>query len=398
MHQQIERAPNPAPQSRLAGIDAARGLALLGMIAIHVLPASSEAFEPTLIWRIAAGTSAALFALLAGVGLSLGARTAGQSALELAGARAALATRAAFMLCLGLLLALIDMPAFIILGYYGVMFALAIPWVSRSAATLGFACLGFATLGTIFTWQLGASLPHLDGIDPSLTTLFTEPGATLSALLFTGTYPAVPWMSYICAGMALGTLNLRSKDLQLRLLLTGLGLWLATWASSALLLGPLGGRSALIKSTEGWLSAAEVDESLSFGLPSGVPLDSAWWQVALAPHSNMLFETLNTLGVALLVFAVALMLGQRVAWLLRPLGILGSMTLTLYTLHLLLLATGLGAQHPAISCSLQIGGALLFAVLWKNVSGLAQGPLEHLVGSLARNARSRARRRRRVAP
>ncbi|MFJ2620681.1 heparan-alpha-glucosaminide N-acetyltransferase domain-containing protein [Glutamicibacter sp. NPDC087344] len=386
-------AAKAVKKPRIIGLDAARGVALMGMIAIHVMPAVNDDYEPTLIWNIASGTASALFALLAGVGLSLSSRRAVNSPVELAGARAALATRAGFILALGLVLALVDMPAYIILAYYGVMFLLAIPFLRLGPTALGFASLGFAVAGSLAAWQLSGSLPHLDYIDPSLSTLFSDPGATLSALLFTGTYPAIPWMTYICAGMAIGKLDLRSKDIQLRIGATGLFLWLSTWAASALLLGPLGGKGELIRSTRRWLSAEDVNDSLIYGLPTEIPLDSLWWQVTLIPHSNMVFEMLNTLGVGMLILVLALIIGERVAWLLHPLAILGSMTLSIYTAHLLFLATGLGTENPTLSFWMQIGSALLLAVLWKNISGLGQGPLEYVTGSLAGKARVKAMNR-----
>lgn len=380
------RAARP---TRITGIDAARGVALLGMVAIHVMPQFNDEYEPTLVWSIAAGTSAALFALLAGVGLSLGSKAATDSAAQLAGARAALGARAGFIMALGLLLGLFDIPAFVILAYYGAMFALAIPLLRLKATSLGFASLGFATLGAIFTWLISPALPHLDGIDPSLSTIFSDPGATLGALLFTGAYPALPWMTFLCAGMALGKMDLRSRDLQLRIGLTGLVLWLGTQGLSWLLLGPLGGTSALIESTGRWMEPADVTEALTFGTPDDVPLDSFWWQVTLSPHSNLVFELLNTLGVALLVLSIALLIGQQLSWLLRPLAIIGSMTLSIYTLHLFFLATGLGTEVPTLSFWLQIFGSLLFAVLWRNISELPQGPLEHLTSALANRAKAR---------
>ena len=56
--------------SRLIGLDMARGIALIGMIAVHVLPATNAAGEPSLEWTLFAGHSAALFATLAGVSLA----------------------------------------------------------------------------------------------------------------------------------------------------------------------------------------------------------------------------------------------------------------------------------------------------------------------------------------
>ncbi|MUN64653.1 DUF1624 domain-containing protein, partial [Kocuria sediminis] len=56
----------------MVGVDAARGLALIGLIAVHILPEETETTgEPTWSYLLFAGDSAALFALLAGVGLAL---------------------------------------------------------------------------------------------------------------------------------------------------------------------------------------------------------------------------------------------------------------------------------------------------------------------------------------
>jgi hypothetical protein len=60
-------APKDLPKKkRLIGIDAARGLALIGLMAIHLFPSAKENGEPTLAWNLFSGDSAALFALLAG--------------------------------------------------------------------------------------------------------------------------------------------------------------------------------------------------------------------------------------------------------------------------------------------------------------------------------------------
>src|SRR3712207_8805694 len=58
------------PRARLVGIDAARGIALVGMMAVHNFEATDQDGELSLAWSLAAGKSAALFALLAGVGIA----------------------------------------------------------------------------------------------------------------------------------------------------------------------------------------------------------------------------------------------------------------------------------------------------------------------------------------
>ena len=57
------------PAGRLVGLDIARCLALLGMIATHALPTATAAGEATAVHQLVAGRSSALFAVLAGVEL-----------------------------------------------------------------------------------------------------------------------------------------------------------------------------------------------------------------------------------------------------------------------------------------------------------------------------------------
>lgn len=58
-------------QGRLVGLDAARFLALLGMMATHLLATRSDSGDPTWVAEVLSGRASALFALLAGVSLSL---------------------------------------------------------------------------------------------------------------------------------------------------------------------------------------------------------------------------------------------------------------------------------------------------------------------------------------
>ena len=59
----------PVPRARLTGVDATRGVALLGMMAIHALYPYDDAGRPTVMYSLAAGRAAAVFAVLAGVGI-----------------------------------------------------------------------------------------------------------------------------------------------------------------------------------------------------------------------------------------------------------------------------------------------------------------------------------------
>ena len=221
----------------------------------------------------------------------------------------------------------------------------------------------------------------------------TDPGGTLSALLFTGAYPAIPWMAFLCAGLALGQIDLRSLDIQLRIFLTGLFLAVGTALLSALLLGPLGGKDALIPRAQANRREG-VEEAIIWG-PHGAPSSSGWWQIALSPYSDTVFELLNTLGVAMAVLAVCCS-SAKAGWALGR-WLVGSMTLTLYTVHLLFLATGSG-RHSRLSLWVQVAAGLLFAVLWENVTGIKRGPLEHVVAMVAAGGRERVWRQEAPGP
>lgn len=380
------RSPVPERKPRLIAVDGARGLALIGLMIVHVLPPQDYDFEPTVLWRIFAGHSAALFALLAGVSLAFG--SGGRQPVKgtaLRAARASVAVRAACITTLGLLIGYADTPVSIILAYYGVMFLLAVPLLGLSARTLALVAAVMAVAGPIVVQAVRNLLPD-PGFNPTFTSLFTEPVVLVSQLLFTGVYPAVPYLAYLCAGMAIGRLDLGSWRIQLRLMLTGMILTGTTWLLSVLFLGPLGGKNRLAGSSPD-LDSEAIDRILVWGPDSRLPTTSLWWQVVLAPHSTTVLEKLNTVGTSVAVLGAILLLTHVAASELAPLAALGSMTLTLYSAHLLVLATGFLANQPSGSLIIQIAVAISFAFQWHRSH--ENGPLEGLVAKATQKTRRR---------
>ena len=363
--------------TRLSGVDAARGLALFGMMAIHLLPEAGEDYQPTLTWLLFAGKAAALFALLAGVTLAFTTRTArSERGSLLTAARWAVAARAGLIMALGLAIAYVDMPAFIILAYYGAMFLLAVPFLAVSTRTLLIAAAGFAVLGPVLMQLLRDSLPE-PGFDPTFTTALTEPGVFVSQLLLTGTYPAIPWMAYICVGLAVGRLPLGRSAVQLKLLGVGLLLAVGAWLASVLLMdGPGQGFNRLV-ATDPDLFAEEIRDIMVWGPEGYLPTSSGWWLAVVSPHTTTPFDLLHTIGVALAVVGVMLLLARYAGRALLVLSAPGRMTLTLYCTHLLFLGTGALADLPYLSFWLQVAVFIVFAVLWQRAG--KQGPLEQLV-------------------
>ena len=377
--------------ARIPGVDAARCLALLGMLAVNILPVKTSAGEPTVTTLLLAGRASALFAVLAGVSLAFisgGPRR--MKGLPLKAAKAGLAVRAVFILALGLLLAFADPGVAIILAYYGVMFLLAVPLLGLPPWALAALAATFATVPPVLLLGLQGLLPSPDTGNPNLTQVLEDPLGSVGLLTLTGFYPALPWMAYLCAGLAIGRLPLSSRRTAAWLLAGGALLAAAAWAVSGFLLGPGGGFGHLLSSSPG-NDPQVVTDVLVYGPEDGYPGGSWWWLAIVGPYSPMPLELLHTIGTSAAVLGLVLLLSRGFDPILAVLVPAGSMTLTLYSAHLLFLASGALAGQPFASLAVQTGAAFVFAAIWHR-SG-RRGPLEAVVGAVAGKARARVRAR-----
>lgn len=363
---------------RVAGVDLARGLALLGMMAVHVLPAQDPDGSASLADAVASGRSAALFAVLAGVGLALahGRRPGPRAA-------AVVVVRALLLGAVGLVLGLLDSGIAVILAYYAVFFVLALPWLRAGARTLAASAAVVAAAAPFVSFAVRDELPRRDGSSPVPVDL-GEPGRLLGELLLTGYYPAAVWLAYLLTGLAVGRLVLTRTRTALRLAAAGAVLAVAAVGTSRLLLGPLGGYDALadVVRLEQGETVQQVVDAARFG---NVPTTSAWWLATDAPHTSTPLDVAATTGTALLVLGLALLVRGRTAAVLSPLSAAGSMPLTLYTAHVAFVGLT-DVADPERSYLGQVAGALLLAWLWRRSFG--RGPLEALLALVTRPLRA----------
>ncbi len=373
---------------RLAGVDAARGLALIGLMAVHILPTEDETTgEPTWSYILFSGDSAALFALLAGVGLALSSggrhRHRGR---ELAADRVAMAVRALLIAVVGLWIGTVmpeDAPADNILIYYGVFFLLAIPFLHLGPKALFVCAAVFWIVGPMLMQGLRDVLPAYTSDNPTFADVAQEPEATASQLLLTGSYPALCYLTYLLVGMGVGRLGLREKAIQIRLLVVGVGVAILAQTTSYLLLHALGGYARLLESSS--RNEEDLEEALLWGPEDELPTDTAWWLVVDTPHTNTPLAIAASLGVGLAVLGFFLLVAPRARTLLVLLSAMGAMTLTLYTAHLVGLSFEAHYDRPYLWFTLNLGVNVLFAVLWQRTLG--QGPLERAVGWASTRAR-----------
>jgi hypothetical protein len=167
-------------------------------------------------------------------------------------------------------------------------------------------------------------------------------------------YPALVWIGYVLIGMGVGKLApWRGRALG----------WLA--ASGIVLALLAHGASVALGRL---LSDERNSVREQFGRPSWYSTDA---------HSYTAFETLGNVGVAVVAIAACCALAALLPRLTWPFAATGSMTLTLYSAHIVLIAI-VGAEivyEPSNTAYVALcAGCLVFASVWKRFVG--QGPLE----------------------
>ncbi|MER6693852.1 heparan-alpha-glucosaminide N-acetyltransferase domain-containing protein [Streptomyces minutiscleroticus] len=372
LHVPVRDAPATArPSARLAGLDLARGLAVLGMYTAHLGPDPSGNGVAPVLLELTHGRSSALFALLAGVSLVIiagrdatGASRSGRSVT------ARIAVRAGVLVVLGTVLTALDTSIDVILASYGLYFLLALPLLRLRAGALAALAAVWALIGPQLLHVLRDPLYDSGVVDGSqaLDPLARVSGEGLVDLLVTGSYPALAWMPLVLAGMAVGRLDLRSDAVRRRLAVLGPALVVLGYGTS-------------------WLALRTVPQA---GSPQG------WWSdtgdysdgpaglLVAVPHSQTTLSVVGNAGVAITVLAVALTVVDRlpaVRRALRPVIAVGTMSLSAYVAHIVALyLLGMGDLEdpsPGRTLSLFVVGVLMWAVLWKCF--FRRGPLEYVV-------------------
>lgn len=333
---------------RIAGIDVARGLAVLGMITAHVGVISTDFFSSTGWLAVVDGRSAATFAVLAGVSVALlSGSTTPAAGVALARARVRIWVRAVLLLFIGLFLTLLGTPVAVILPSYAAYFVLVLPFLRASQRTLLVVAAGVAVVGPPVCFALTDALAG----DTGAWTLVTD-------LLISGYYPAGIWMAYVLTGLAVGRMDLTRPDVRQLLLLVG---------PCLAVLGYVGGGLAVRLGAD---AAPQIQRLLT-----------------TEPHADTTFEVVGNIGVALLVLGGALVLADRLPRLLYPLASTGAMGLSVYTFQIVAIAL-LGnevVREPELGINLAfIVATLVFASTWR--AWLGRGPLERVLHEVSTSA------------
>lgn len=342
--------------ARLQGIDLARGFAVLGMLAAHLVTLPTWRWDDPATWGdIVNGRSSILFATLAGVSIAL--VSGGAVPLEprraLRRVRASLAVRAVLLWAVGLALIATGVPVFVILPAYGILFLLTLPLLRLRAPAL---------------WALAAALALvMPWVQPALDALpiWAGSGGRDVSNAVGWHYPVPVWIAFVVAGLAAGRSDLAVPRTARLLLVAGVALALIGYGADAAV-------------------------TASGGVPTGGYLAEV---LTAQAHSSGLFEAIGSGGFALASLAVCLLLCRirAVAAVSLPLRAVGAMPLTVYAGQIVVWALvavlvlgdtgdllGMRALSPFWPFAL---GTIAFCTAWARLVG--RGPLEWVFARIA---------------
>jgi uncharacterized protein len=355
-----------APSERIFGYDLARALAICGMILVHFgLVMGGEKPSPgwaAFVLRALDGRPAALFVILAGVGITLRSSRASDDA---AAPRRVLIRRGVVLLVVGFV-NLTIWPGDI-LRVYGVSlilaaFLLRAPGRALLVFAAAFEC---AFIGLLLCIDYDR---HWDWSTMTYHGLWT-PGGVVRNLFYDGFRSVFPWTGLLLFGMWLGRHDVTSRDIRRRMLAWGLGVALAAECTSAILLRawrahPVGG----------------VDEATIRAL------------VGTESMPPLPLFLLAAGGTAVAVMSLCLSVARRspTALPVRALVATGQMAFTWYVAHILLglgFVVAMGWDKASSTRAGLVTGLAFFALavaaslLWKRHA--RHGPLEGLMRKIA---------------
>lgn len=386
---------------RLDYLDAARALAIIGMLLTHL---GDLATIPDSVFYVASGRSSITFAVLAGVSAVLmvrsvnrrsvrgGSGATGQGLITRASAWS-LTRRALALYVLGLVLVLFSSGPIVILCTYAVLLLLAIPLLKiRSTKILvGLAGVSALVLPLVSFALRAYVLPEatdfavvptiLDVVDPEAYFL------GIRGLLIDGMYPVLTWIPFLIAGLALGRLLLGANPQFGRVFTVGAVLAAMSYGTHAVLMA----KSSYVDDVLTAIATANPEfENYSRDMmleEFGILFSSGWGvtdtdrpiSLLLAiPHSGSITEIFGGIGVVCMLLPTLAWIGAKAPAVIQPFALLGRGALTYYVTHILaltvLVIAGVEHQNALIVIGAFVLIPMIIAYFW--FKKFRRGPLE----------------------
>lgn len=369
------------------GLDVARGFALIGMFAVHILPAyNAEANRATLQWLLFAGTSSALFGVLAGAGLAF--TTGGAFPYQgrrLVQSHVQIVLRSVILLAIGFAVNQAPLVTYNILVYFAITFVLAIPFTMMRIRHVGLVGIGFMVLLPFVRFWVHGQTKNMGYFpNPQLQDLLADPFGVLNTLAVSGVYPAFTWLAFITIGIGVGRLIVRWPGAPLFLFTFG-GLAYAIIRPISIFVERSERGYAMISASFPGVSEDGVDDFIVFGPTGQFPTDSLGWIISGSPHGETPFALLMGATAAVATIGFFMLVTRHSPGILDPLATVGRIPATIYLSHLLLLAYVAVGLNPWKLFAVQLVLAFGFAYLWRVL--FRQGPVEWGMSTFAKLAR-----------
>lgn len=355
------QSPQKHKIGRIDGLDFARFIAFFGMVFVNfkivMLPSFLSVGKVNWFYSLLEGRAAALFVILAGVGLGLTVQVARlNNDTGLGSFRSTTLKRGLFLFAIGMLNAIIFNAD--ILHYYGIYFLFAAFLAPLSGLSLKLIISGLMVLATVMLFLLDFDTGwEWDAIE--YVGFFTLEGG-IRNLFYNGWHPVLPWLAFLLFGVLLSRINLTSKSVQIKMIVGGVLI-------------------ALIVSYVSQYIRVALFTSSDLGLQELSPVFS------LGPIPATIFYMISATASSCAVIAASIIVAKKFSnfSIVKAINIAGRQTLTLYIAHIYLgmwvmdslgMLGNSGVTISLLTTVLFVFVATIACNIWANFFKL--GPLE----------------------
>jgi uncharacterized protein len=352
-------------KQRILGFDFARGLAIIGMIFVNFKVVMTNQTSGWLyeIMEVFSGKAAALFVVLAGVGMTLMYDSAKHKndALKTKQVKVSLLKRAAFLFVIGLSYYFI-WPADI-LHFYGLYLTIGVVLLGvhrRWLITLSLLLIvGYSLMFPLINYEKGWDWNTLEYID-----FFTVRGFFRN-LFINGFHPVIPWIAFLLTGIWVGRIDFRDKRIREKILIISIALYVTFKIISAVLVHVFLG-----------LSPNETSE-IEYALGT-------------SPMPPLFFYMVTASSLAVFVITLSIYITEKFAdtFLIKQMVSAGQLALSNYFFHVVIGMLGVqlffGKLEQAFSMEFTVAYACIFNILsvvfsyyWRK--RFDRGPLEYVM-------------------
>ncbi len=310
----VEQMAQKHKLGRIAGLDFARFLAFFGMVFVNfkvvMVANDSDLGNAAWFYSLLEGRAAALFVILAGLGLGLTVQIARLNNDNGVGNfTTTTIKRGLFLFVIGMINAIIFSAD--ILHYYGIYFLFAAFLAPLSSKYLRYIIIGILLIATamliLLDFDLGWNWTNYDYVG-----FFSFEGG-IRNLFYNGWHPVFPWLGFLLFGVILSRVNLTNKKVQMKMIILGIGV-------------------AVI----GQFASASVIDMLFAS--SDKELQSMIGMFTTSPIPATIIYMITASATACAILAASIMFAKKFAQfsLVKAINTAGRQTLTLYILHIYL--------------------------------------------------------------